>query len=257
MTTPKYAEGETVDIRVRGKVTTYTSMGGGRGIGHRVVLIGPRGAERVLVTKYGQTANEDGSMPATLVAYGKDKPRMQPCEIMPKGARIEPAFDPDQARHVGETTGTGEDPILAVKRAHEPATFARDVAALAINDLSRRAFEIASGSGFWDDALRAPADGDAPCRPGVSLSPAEVLAHLAMVTSETSEAVECVRNRDYAPRTSEIKPGKPEGLPSELADIVIRVAQLAHGMGIDLGAAVETKMAYNVTRPRKHGGRAL
>ncbi len=50
---------------------------------------------------------------------------------------------------------------------------------------------------------------------------------------------------------------KPEGIPSELADVVIRVAHYAGANGIDLSAAIEEKAAYNATRPFKHGNRAI
>lgn len=46
---------------------------------------------------------------------------------------------------------------------------------------------------------------------------------------------------------------KPEGVPSEMADIVIRVMDFCEAWGIDLGDAVLEKMAYNRTRPFKHG----
>jgi NTP pyrophosphatase (non-canonical NTP hydrolase) len=46
-------------------------------------------------------------------------------------------------------------------------------------------------------------------------------------------------------------------LPSELADIVIRVAQLSHVMGIDLGQAIEDKLAHSAIRSHRHGGRNL
>lgn len=46
---------------------------------------------------------------------------------------------------------------------------------------------------------------------------------------------------------------KPEGLPSELADIVIRAGDMAYTEGIDLEAAIREKMEYNATRPHKHG----
>lgn len=48
---------------------------------------------------------------------------------------------------------------------------------------------------------------------------------------------------------------KPEGFPSEIADIVIRCMDLAGWLGFDLGAVVELKMAYNKTRPHLHGRR--
>lgn len=52
-------------------------------------------------------------------------------------------------------------------------------------------------------------------------------------------------------------PAKPEGIPSELADIFIRVLQSAEELGIDLPLAIERKFAYNQTRPFKHGGKAI
>lgn len=47
--------------------------------------------------------------------------------------------------------------------------------------------------------------------------------------------------------------GKPEGVPSELADVVIRAFDLAHEAGIDLAAMIDEKLTYNATRPFKHG----
>jgi len=48
---------------------------------------------------------------------------------------------------------------------------------------------------------------------------------------------------------------KPEGVPSEIADIVIRCLDLAARFEFDLGAAVEEKILYNETRARMHGKR--
>ena len=83
-----------------------------------------------------------------------------------------------------------------------------------------------------------------------------IAAKLALIHSEVSEALECVRNDDLSPRHDALT-GKPEGLPSELADIVIRVADLCGALNIDLDAAVKEKMAFNTTRTHRHGGRAL
>jgi NTP pyrophosphatase (non-canonical NTP hydrolase) len=126
-----------------------------------------------------------------------------------------------------------------------------------INEMARTAFAIADSKGWWDFAARPASDGDAPCRPGVTMTPTEVTAQLALVMTEASEAIECVRDGDYAPRVSTEKPGKPEGLPSELADIMIRVGQLAYAMGIDLETAIRTKMDHNAVRVHRHGGRLL
>ena len=50
---------------------------------------------------------------------------------------------------------------------------------------------------------------------------------------------------------------KVEGIPTELADVVIRVMDMCEYYGIDLWSAVEIKSAYNKTRPHKHGGKVL
>lgn len=50
---------------------------------------------------------------------------------------------------------------------------------------------------------------------------------------------------------------KPEGVPIELADVIIRILDMAHAEGIDMGEAIYRKMQYNKTRPHRHGGKAL
>ena len=42
----------------------------------------------------------------------------------------------------------------------------------------------------------------------------------------------------------------------ELADILIRTLDTAGYMQIDIAKAVELKLAYNATRPHRHGGKA-
>jgi NTP pyrophosphatase (non-canonical NTP hydrolase) len=48
---------------------------------------------------------------------------------------------------------------------------------------------------------------------------------------------------------------KPIGLPSELADIIIRVLDLAASLDIDMDKAVIEKMQHNATRSARHGGK--
>ena len=50
---------------------------------------------------------------------------------------------------------------------------------------------------------------------------------------------------------------KPEGIPIELADVVIRIFDICGANGIDLEAAVRMKMDYNATRPHRHGGKRI
>lgn len=52
-----------------------------------------------------------------------------------------------------------------------------------------------------------------------------------------------------------IKYLKPEGIPAELADIIIRVLDICGANGIDIARALADKMAYNETRDYRHGGK--
>jgi NTP pyrophosphatase (non-canonical NTP hydrolase) len=50
---------------------------------------------------------------------------------------------------------------------------------------------------------------------------------------------------------------KPEGLAVELADVVIRVFDLAEQLNLPLDRAIQEKITFNNTRSRKHGGKAF
>lgn len=110
-----------------------------------------------------------------------------------------------------------------------------------IADLVKEAYETSKAKGWWSEAFGCP-------------QPALLGAKIALIHSELSEALECVRDGMLDAQTIE---GKPEGLPSELADVMIRVADLAGALGIDLDKAVTEKLAYNTTRTHRHGGRLL
>ncbi len=86
--------------------------------------------------------------------------------------------------------------------------------------------------------------------PGPSVGEQIALAH-----SELSEALEAYRERglDIWYR----KDGKPEGFLFELADAVIRIADTCGGRKLDLERAIVEKMAFNRTRPYRHGGKKL
>ncbi len=77
---------------------------------------------------------------------------------------------------------------------------------------------------------------------------------LTLVIGEVIEAHEELR---VGRRMDEVywKDGKPEGVPVELADVVIRVMDLALEVGIDLEREVINKLDFNDTRARMHGGK--
>jgi NTP pyrophosphatase (non-canonical NTP hydrolase) len=100
---------------------------------------------------------------------------------------------------------------------------------------------LARDKGWWD--------GENPT------SAQAIGAKLALVHSEVSEALECVRSR--ASDGVSLENGKPEGLPIELADAIIRILDLCGALGIDIESAVETKHEFNAARPFRHGGKAL
>jgi NTP pyrophosphatase (non-canonical NTP hydrolase) len=78
---------------------------------------------------------------------------------------------------------------------------------------------------------------------------------LALIHSEISEALEEVRKPNQPIDLIYYRPsdGKPEGFVIELADAIIRIADLAGVFGLDLEAAIAEKEAFNATRPRRHG----
>lgn len=79
--------------------------------------------------------------------------------------------------------------------------------------------------------------------------------------SEVSEALEEYRNGHAIDEFyyTKDKQGndKMEGIPSELADIIIRVLDICGAYNINISAAVIEKMRYNKTRPYKHGGKIV
>ena len=67
--------------------------------------------------------------------------------------------------------------------------------------------------------------------------------HMALIHSEESEATEALRKGDR------------NNFEEELADVIIRVASIAHGLGIDLERTIVGKLEVNKTRGFRHGGK--
>lgn len=132
---------------------------------------------------------------------------------------------------------------------------------LTLTELQARCYSQAADKGFHD--YRPEND-----RADLSY----LMEKLTLIHGEVSEAAEELRkghpvdlnyypadaNDTTAPLYREPGTGgggKPEGFPAELADVLIRILDLAGARDIDIEAAVIEKLDYNATRSRMHGGR--
>lgn len=77
---------------------------------------------------------------------------------------------------------------------------------------------------------------------------------IALLHSEVSEALEAYRDGNMGSCRED---GKPEGVDSELADILVRLLDTASRYKVNIGEAFFNKIAYNRTRGYKHGGKQL
>jgi NTP pyrophosphatase (non-canonical NTP hydrolase) len=82
---------------------------------------------------------------------------------------------------------------------------------------------------------------------------------IALLHSEVSEALEAYRKGQMLTFFTEDRRGfhKPEGMPSELADIFVRLCDTASRYKVNLEEEIARKEAYNWNRPPRHGGKAL
>lgn len=105
-----------------------------------------------------------------------------------------------------------------------------------INEFAKEVHELAKEKGWYEKDRGIP-------------------EAIALMHSELSEALEDYR-RGKMTLTFRESDGKPEGLPSEFADVIIRVLDTCHHLGINIGEVLKIKHEFNKSRPYRHGGKA-
>jgi NTP pyrophosphatase (non-canonical NTP hydrolase) len=108
---------------------------------------------------------------------------------------------------------------------------------MTLNELSQKIHTNAVNKGWWEE----------------SRSFGEIIA---LCHSELSEALEEFRN-GKSPTEIYYANDKPEGIPTELADCIIRILDYCADASVDIDEAVQIKMTFNETRPHKHGGKKI
>ena len=108
--------------------------------------------------------------------------------------------------------------------------------------LQRACHDASSAAGWWTDPLRGDLRYELRNRTRFGL--ALTAEKLCLIHSEVSEAMEGVRKN-----LPDDKLYHRPMIEVELADAVIRIADLAGALGLDLGGAIAEKMAFNANRP--------
>jgi len=111
-----------------------------------------------------------------------------------------------------------------------------NTAANAIEDLCRICREDATANGWWETPRSEP-------------------ELIALMHSELSEALECIREKE--PELYFDDAGKPLGVMSEYADVIIRICDAVGPGGDLLAEAVRRKVLFNRGRGYRHGGKAF
>lgn len=110
-----------------------------------------------------------------------------------------------------------------------------------ISDWQTHVYNVAKANGWWEKIGNRP------------MTVEEIATSLCLIHSEVSEGLESIRKNE--PHFFTAANGKPEGLGSELADVIIRCMDLSEKLGIDLDEMIRVKSAFNETRSHRHGGK--
>lgn len=116
-----------------------------------------------------------------------------------------------------------------------------------LNELAKKVHKTAISKGWWDENMI-----HASACPYVI--PKSIGDQFANFHAEISEAWEEYRNGKGMNEIYVID-GKPEGVPIELADLLIRVLDTCAAYEIDIEKAIAEKMEYNLGRSYRHGGK--
>ena len=106
-----------------------------------------------------------------------------------------------------------------------------------IKDLAKECHKIAIKKGWWDSTERSFGD------------------QITNMHAELSEVWEAYRDRHDLCEIWNEDDGKPEGIPIEFADVIIRVLDTCENYGIDIEDAIIRKTEYNKKRSYRHGGK--
>jgi NTP pyrophosphatase (non-canonical NTP hydrolase) len=112
-----------------------------------------------------------------------------------------------------------------------------------LNDLAKEIYETSKSKGFWSiDQVSE-----------FSIVPIK----LALIGDEVSEALRVHRDEyvDSPQEMNNMTMDQEQDFVEELADIVIRVLDLAGGLGLDIEQSIDAKVKKNKDRPYRHGKR--
>jgi len=112
-----------------------------------------------------------------------------------------------------------------------------------IKDLAKTVHAMAIKKGWWDEPII-----------GGQIIPRSIGDQFANFHSEISEAWEDYRNGKQINVVYHDN-DKPEGIPIELADLIIRVLDTCEAYNIDIERAIVEKLAYNASRKYRHGNK--